>query len=513
MHLVDTDLVIYEYDLHTDFPDAVIKQAEEAAAIPVASGSPECSEISGGCRDLRGWQIITIDGEDARDRDDAVSLKLTADGNYCLGVHIADVSRYVKEGSRLDREAFARGTSVYFPDRVLPMLPEILSNGVCSLNPGEDRYALSCLMTIDKRGRVVKHSLFPSVINSKAALSYDFVNKVLAGEAQSEFAVLLNNLNSLRSRLLKKRRKRGSVFFDFPEADIIMEETGEVAEVRKHLSGAGESIIEEAMIVANETVASLFRDRDLPFIYRIHELPEDDSILEMHDAVNALGYSLSKQRGSLKPYHIQKLLKKAECTRDYYLLQRLILLTLKHAAYATENCGHFGLASRCYCHFTSPIRRYPDLWVHRLIRYCFFKDDNKEENKDGKGKTGNLLKTLETAAEQSTVMECITEDAEREAAEYKKCRYLARYIGSEFDGFISGVVRGGFFVELDNTIEGMVSVSDLPKDEYKFHEHTRTLQGKTGGLCFHPGDKVRVKVEHVSVEDRRNYFVFVGFGE
>lgn len=485
--------VIRKYQLPEEFSQKVLDNAKTVAKID--------AEDFRNRKDLRQEVIVTMDGADAKDLDDAVSLKPLKNGSFLLGVHIADVGNYVKIGSPLDKEAYRRGTSVYFPDRVIPMLPKDLSNGICSLHPGVDRLTLSCEMEINQKGRVVDCNIFESVINSKARMTYDDVNGILEGNeeltaAYSDFKDLFFALDDLRKVLYTKREKRGALMFDFPEAKVILDKNGDPIDIRKRIQGRAESIIEECMIIANETVANEYFQRDIPFIYRVHDAPPDDKILDLKEVLASCGYSLGSSIYEVKPYTFQKILKEIEGKPEAYLLQTVVLRTMSHALYETENRGHFGLASDCYCHFTSPIRRYPDLCIHRVIKDIIAMPYLQEE------KEGKMLHRLNEAANQSSIQERNAEDAEREATDIKKAQYMAAHIGEEFDGVISGTTSFGFFVELTNTVNGLVHVSSLEDDYYEYHENTRTLMGKRNRICYRLGDKVRIKLIRVNVEDR-----------
>ncbi len=494
--------VIRKYNLPEEFPEKTLRYAEAVAKIEEKDYQ--------GRRDLRDLPIVTMDGADAKDLDDAVTLERTEKGNFRLGVHIADVGHYVTAGSLLDREAYHRGTSVYFPDRVIPMLPQALSNGICSLHPGVDRLTLSCEMEIDAKGRVVDHDIYESVIRSKARMTYDDVNLILEGDPAltveyAEFKEMFFALDELREILRLKRDRRGALTFHFPEAKVIVDEDGEPIEIRKRVQGRAESIIEECMIVANETVASEYFHRDIPFIYRVHDVPPDDKILELRDTLGAFGFSLGANIADVKPHTFQKLLKSIEEEPEAYLLNMVILRTMSHAIYDTENRGHFGLASDCYCHFTSPIRRYPDLCIHRVIKNMIRDPFCSEEQ------STRLWKRLNEAANESSVQERNAEDAEREATEIKKVRFMERHLGEEFDGVISGTTSFGFFVELDNTVNGLVHISTLEDDYYEYHERTRTLEGLRTRRCFRLGDKVHVVLSRVNVDEHFLDFEFLGF--
>lgn len=500
----DMETVIRKYQLPEKFPQKVLDYAVNVAIIEPSAFSARV--------DLREEQIVTIDGADARDLDDAVSLSMNANGNFLLGVHIADVGHYVKVGSPLDREAYHRGTSVYFPDRVIPMLPKELSNGICSLHPGEDRLTLTCRMEINKKGRVVHYEIFESTIKSVERMTYDDVNAILDGderllEKYAHVRELFFGLDRLRAVLIAKRKSRGALDFDFPEAKVILNDDGEVTEIRKRCHGRGESIIEECMIVANETVAAEYFNRDIPFIYRVHDLPNDEKIMELKAILAPFGYTLGQNLYDINPHTFQRLLEKIKGSPGEYLLETEILRTMSHAVYDTENRGHFGLASDCYCHFTSPIRRYPDLCIHRVIKDMLHMPYLSEEKGD------KLARRLQEAAMQSSLKERVAEDAERDAVDVKMAQYMAAHIGEVFPGVISGVTAYGFFVELENTVNGLVHVSSLEDDYYEFHPGTRTLMGTRNRLCFRLGDMVKVRVARVNIDEHFIDFEFLEFSE
>ena len=392
------------------------------------------------------------------------------------------------------------------------MLPKELSNGICSLNPKEDRLALSCTMEIDAKGRVVDFDIFESVICTAARMTYDDVNAVLDGDETltKKYAALRElffNLDALRKILTAKRIRRGALTFDFPEAKVILDEKGEPMEIRKRHQGRAESIIEECMIAANETVASAFYHRDIPFIYRVHDCPSDEKMLELAEIIAPFGYTLSHRMDDVRPYHFQKLLEKIADRPEKSLLELMILRTMSHAFYDTENRGHFGLASDCYTHFTSPIRRYPDLCIHRVI-----KDTLHMTDPDG-SQQGRLMRRLEDAALQSSVRERTAEEAEREAVDIKKARYMAAHIDEEFSGVISGVTSYGFYVELENTVDGLVHVSSLDDDYYEYHPNTKTLMGRKRRICFRLGDPVVIRVTRVNIDEHLIDFEFIDFRE
>ena len=485
---IDVLTVIRKHCLPEAFPARV---EENATAVAKMAEEDYADRL-----DLRELVTVTIDGADAKDLDDAVSLERLPGGAYRLGVHIADVAHYVRRGSPLDREAWSRGTSVYLPDRVIPMLPRALSNDICSLNPQVDRLTLSCLMEVDSRGRVRKQTIAESVIRTTARMTYADVNAILDGDeavsARYEaLCPMFLALDELREALFKKRERRGAITFDFPEAKAVCDEKGNVLAIEKRLHGRAESIIEECMILANETVASVYFERDIPFIYRVHETPPDEKVLDLRAFLGLMGYSLRGRVDDLRPLAYQRLLRTVAGKPESYLIEQSILRSMSHARYDVENDGHFGLASECYCHFTSPIRRYPDLAIHRQIKDVLHGNTHKEKT----------YKRLQEAAVQSSLRERVAEEAEREAVDIKKARFMADHVGEVFDGVIAGVVNFGFFVELDNTVQGLVHVSTLEDDFYEFHETRRCLVGRRGSRKFALGDAVRIRVTRVNIEE------------
>ena len=484
---VDIRSVIKSHGLPEEFDERVLKQAENVAK----SVSP--ADMSGR-RDLRDILTVTIDGEDAKDLDDAVSLSRDEEGNFDLWVHIADVSNYVQENSALDREALERGTSVYLLDRVIPMLPTALSNGCCSLNPGEDRLTLSCLMKIDKKGKLLSSEICESVIYSDRRMSYNEVKDLLTGEAgdglKKECEPLMpmfKDMEKLSSILIKAREKRGAIDFDFPETKVILDERGQVLRLEPRVSNVATKIIESFMLEANETVAEYCCFQELPFVYRTHEEPDPEKIRTLREFVVNLGYSLKIGRDGIHPKEIQKLLKSVKEEPEEALISNLTLRSMRRAKYTTEPLGHFGLADRYYCHFTSPIRRYPDLQIHRIIKDMLRGRMNgvRLSHYDG---------ILDRVAKQSSDRERRAEEAEREVVRLKKVEYMLDHIGDEYEGVISGVTAHGIYVELPDTVEGMVRLSDIPDDFYVFNEVLMEVRGKNSGRAFRMGDPVRVKV-------------------
>lgn len=482
---VDILSIVRAYNLPEDFHGAVKNQLKQ---VP-----DEVKKDSwAGRKDLRDLPTVTIDGEEAKDLDDAISIERAGDG-YRLGVHIADVSHYVQEHTPLDEEAFKRGTSVYLVDRVIPMLPHKLSNGICSLNEGEDRLALSCLMEIDSQGNVTGHEIAETVIRSDHRMTYTAVNAIVTDHdpqvtaEYAEFAEMFLLMKELADILRKKRHARGSIDFDFPESKIVLDEKGKPLEIKAYERNAATRIIEDFMLLANETVAEDYFWQELPFLYRTHDKPDEDRMKRLGTFINNFGYVLRMPGGQVYPKEIQKLLDKVEGTPEELLISRLTLRSMKQAKYTTENTGHFGLAARYYTHFTSPIRRYPDLQIHRIIK----------ESLHG-GLTGKRIshyeKILPQVAVQTSALERRADEAERETDKLKKVQYMERFIGQEFEGVISGVTSWGFYVELPNTVEGLVHISELRDDYYVFLEERYELSGEMTGKTYKLGQTIRVQL-------------------
>lgn len=475
------------YELPMEFSEKVMRQAENVSK-PVS----ETDMI--GRMDLRDVVMVTIDGEDAKDLDDAVSV--TKDGeNYILGVHIADVTNYVQEKSALDTEALKRGTSVYLADRVIPMLPHTLSNGICSLNAGENRLALSCIMTINPKGEVIDHTIAETVINVNTRMSYTSVKKILTEKDEAEIekyqtlVPMFELMEELAAILRKKRMKRGSIDFDFPETKVILDEAGNPVDIKPYDRNAATKIIEDFMLIANETVASDYFWREIPFLYRTHDNPDEEKIKKLNTFINNFGYHIHLGGKDIHPKELQKLLGKIEGTSEEALISRLTLRSMKQAKYTTECTGHFGLAASYYCHFTSPIRRYPDLQIHRIIK------ENLRGRMNEK-RIEHYNKILTDVAKQASETERRAEEAERETVKMKKVQYMEQFIGEEFDGVISGVMEWGIFVELPNTVEGLIRVTELKDDYYHFIEDAYEMVGENSGKTYKLGQKVRVRVEH-----------------
>ena len=496
---VDILSIIYKYNINTTFPDDV---KEEVANINMEVLPGEYH----GRRDLREQMIFTIDGDDTKDIDDAISIEKFANGHYKLGVHIADVSYYVKEGSPLDNEAMERGTSVYLVDRVIPMLPHELSNGICSLNPNVDRLAISCVMEFDSTGKQLDYEIFPSVIKSRIQMTYKKVNSILeknvVPEGYEPYAETLREMAELASILRKAKVKRGYINFDIDEAKILVDENCKPTEITVRERGVGENLIEDFMLAANECVATHIYFMNLPFIYRVHEVPKEEKIRSFLAFVSNLGYSIPGDIKDTKPTTMQKILKALEDKPEYKILSSLLLRCMQKAVYKPVNLGHYGLASTCYTHFTSPIRRYPDTTVHRLLRTYLF------ENKIDNTTIRKWEEKLVYIADHSSDRERASVDCEREVEDMKMAEYMENHIGEEFNGMISSVTSFGMFVELDNLVEGLVPLRDMP-DFFVYDEERMTLTGEKSHVKYTIGDKVRVKVVRASKEDKTIDFEIV----
>ncbi|RGC24383.1 ribonuclease R [Enterocloster aldenensis] len=501
--------IVRAYGLPEAFPQEVMEEIEDIPDHVTVPGQPvEMGSLYGisdlvspdgwsgelsGRLDLRGLQTVTIDGEDAKDLDDAVTICRDGQGHYILGVHIADVSHYVKEGSPLDREARKRSTSVYLVDRVIPMLPHKLSNGICSLNAGTDRLALSCIMEVDAQGTVLDHRIAGTVIHVDRRMTYTAVNAVVTDRDEAvmaeyeEFVPMFDCMKELADILRENRRKRGAIDFDFPESKIVLNEQGKPLEIKPYERNAATRIIEDFMLLANETVAEDYYWQSIPFLFRSHDNPDPEKMKQLGTFINNFGYFIKMQHGEIHPKELQKLLDKIEGTPEEALLSRLTLRSMKQAKYTTLCSGHFGLATRYYTHFTSPIRRYPDLQIHRII---------KETLKGGLNdkRAAHYEKILPEVAVQTSALERRADEAERETDKLKKCEYMSRFIGQDFDGAISGVTNWGLYVELPNTVEGLVRMSDLDDDYYIFDEQHYELIGEMTKKTYKLGQPVRVTV-------------------
>ena len=483
---VDILSIVRAYGLPVEFSEKIMHQVENVA-------HEVSSADMAGRKDLRDWQMVTIDGEDAKDLDDAVSLTMDGD-NYVLGVHIADVTNYVQEHSALDVEALKRGTSVYLVDRVIPMLPHALSNGICSLNAGENRLALSCIMTINPKGEVIDHEIAETVICVDRRMSYTNVKKILADHDAAtiaeyeELVPMFLRMETLSAILRKKRMKRGAIDFDFPETKVVLDEQGVPVAIKPYERNVATKIIEDFMLIANETVAQDYFWQDAPFLYRTHEKPDSEKIHKLSTFINNFGYSIHIGSDEVHPKELQKLLEKIEGTDQEGLISRLTLRSMKQARYSPICSGHFGLAANYYCHFTSPIRRYPDLQIHRIIK----------ENLRGRfneARRTHYEAILPEVAKHTSEMERRADEAERETIKQKKVEYMEGHIGEVFSGVISGVTEWGFFVELANTVEGLVRVTSLTDDFYEYYEDSYELVGQATNRRYKLGQRIRVRVE------------------
>ena len=486
---VDILSVIRRYELAVEFPEGVYAEIEHLGT-EVAEADKKSRE------DLRDLLTITIDGADAKDLDDAVSLKRLGNGNFELGVHIADVSHYVRENTALDKEAYARGTSVYLVDRVIPMLPHKLSNGICSLNPHVDRLALSCLMEVNGRGEVVSHRILESIINSDYRMTYTAVREILEDgtpallEQYAEILPMLEDMEELRQILGEKRRKRGSVNFDLPESKIILDENGKPIDIKPYEKSIATNMIEEFMLVCNETIAENSFWQEMPFMYRSHQEPDEDKLEKMEQFLRGFGYYLRKKDGEIHPRELQKVLQKAEETDEERIITRMVLRSMMQARYTAENGGHFGLAAKYYCHFTSPIRRYPDLEIHRMIKKMLHGELDEKAS-------AYYRRKMPDWAKHCSKQERVAEDAERDTDALKKVEFMEDKVGQIYEGIISGVTNWGIYVELPNTIEGMVALSQMDDDYYEFDEKKMLVFGKRTKKSYRLGDKVVVSVAKV----------------
>ena len=489
---VDILSIVYKYNINTDFPDEV---KEELKSIPNEVRDKDLV----GRRDLRNEVIFTIDGDDTKDIDDAISIEKLNNGHYKLGVHIADVSYYVKEGSPLDNEAMERGTSVYLVDRVIPMIPHELSNGICSLNPNVDRLTISCVMEFDGSGKQLNYEIFPSVIKSRIQMTYKKVNSILQDnkipEGYKEYEDKLRLMLELAHILRKEKVARGYIDFEVDEAKILVDDECKPTEVVLRERGEGEKLIEDFMIAANECVASHVYFMNLPFIYRIHEIPQEEKLRSYLSFVSSLGYNVVGDITDHSPKTVQKIIKQLDDKPEFKILSSLLLRSMQKAIYKSENLGHYGLASKCYTHFTSPIRRYPDTTVHRLLRtYLFNKQIDMPTIKKWEEK-------LVYIAEHSSARERASVDCEREVEDMKMAEYMESHIGEEFEGMISSVTSFGMFVELDNLIEGLVPLRDM-KDFFHYDEEHMTLTGERSHVKYTIGERVIVKVVRASKDEK-----------
>lgn len=500
---IDILSVVYKYDIVPEFaPDALAQAAE----IPTELDQ----ESYEGRRDLRGETIVTIDGEDAKDLDDAVHVRKLDNGNYLLGVSIADVSYYVTEGSPLDREAYFRGTSVYLVDRVIPMIPHRLSNGICSLNPQVDRLTITCEMEISPKGDVVNHEIFPSVIKTTERMTYHNVNLILKGEDEEvmkryePLIPMFELMYELSQILRQSRHERGSIDFDLDEAKIIVDEYGFPTGVELRDRGIAERVIEDFMLAANETVAEHFHWMDVPFIYRVHEHPKPEKLERFYKLARALGYEIKGTKDHVHPKALQMITEAVQGKPEHAAINTMMLRSLQKAKYSEESLGHFGLAAEFYTHFTSPIRRYPDLIVHRLIRRYLFEQDLSNETLTYYNSIMPEIGVQTSKRERDAI------DAEREVEDMKKAEYMTQFIDEEFEGVISSVTKWGMYVELPNTVEGLVHVNDLTDDFYEFDEDNLALVGRRTKTVYKLGDIVKVVVAAASKEERTIDFQLVG---
>ncbi|MCY8398295.1 ribonuclease R [Bacillus haynesii] len=500
---IDILSIIHKHGLPGDFP---------AEAMEQAGNTPDTIDEKDleGRRDLRDQMIVTIDGADAKDLDDAVTVAKLKNGHYKLGVHIADVSHYVTEGSPIDQEAYERGTSVYLVDRVIPMIPHRLSNGICSLNPKVDRLTLSCEMLINPQGQVVEHEIFQSVIKTTERMTYSDVNKILVDddeELKQKYEALVpmfKDMEDLAAILRGKRMERGAVDFDFKEAKVLVDEEGKAKDVVLRERSTAEKLIEEFMLVANETVAEHFHWMNVPFIYRIHEDPDQEKLQRFLEFVTTFGYVVKGTAGSIHPKALQSVLEEVRDRPEEAVISTVMLRSMKQAKYDPQSLGHFGLSTEFYTHFTSPIRRYPDLIVHRLIRTYLIQGKTDEATRE------KWAEKLPEIAEHTSNMERNAVDAERETDDLKKTEFMLDKIGEEFDGVISSVTNFGMFVELPNTIEGLVHVSFMTDDFYRYDEQHYAMIGERTGNVYRIGDEITVRVVDVNKDERNIDFEIVG---
>lgn len=494
---VDMMSLIKEYDLPYEFPEQVIKEAKKIRQ------EIDKNDVKNR-RDLTNEEIFTIDGEDAKDLDDAVNVKKIDNGNYILGVHIADVSHYVKEDSFLDKEAIIRGTSVYMLDRVIPMLPVELSNGICSLNAGTDRFAISCIMEINQKGQVVSSDIFKSVIKVTKRMSYKDVQKILDNSDEGitkKYEKYINHFRNMEelAHILKNRRtKEGSLNLDIPETKVVLDKNGFAIDITKYEVSFANEVIEQFMLTANETVAEKFFWLESPFIYRVHESPDMEKVTELNKFLFNLGYRVKCNKEEVHPTAFADVLEKSKGTQEERVISNLILRTLKVARYESENKGHFGIASKYYCHFTSPIRRYPDLFIHRIISEYLKKGYNLDEEEINKY---NAQATK--YAESSSEREKIAQKVERESVDIKMAEYMEEHIGEEYDAIISSIMSFGVFAELENTVEGMIRFDKLGDEYFIYDEEKKTLRGEVTKTMYHIGDKIRIRVIRADKQTRQ----------
>ena len=504
---VDILSIIFGHNLPQGFPVEVM---ESAQAIPENISAAERKKR----RDLRDMQMITIDGDDAKDLDDAVSVQRLENGNYLLGVHIADVGHYVTEDSVLDREALERATSIYLVDRVIPMLPPKLSNGVCSLNAGEDRLAMTCMMEIDDKGIVINHEIFESVIHVDFRMTYKKVTKILVENDATlceQYAVLLpmlEEMKALQEILERKRMRRGAIEFHAPESKVVLDKKGRPVRIEWRETGIADKIIEEFMLCANETVAEHYFWMEVPFLYRVHEEPKTEDVMEVNKFLQALGYNIKGAGNSIHPKAYQSIVAEVAGKPEEQIVNTVLLRSMQHARYDTEALGHFGLSAQYYSHFTSPIRRYPDLAIHRVIKELLRNGNRLDEQR-----AAVLAQKMENYAEQSSQREKIAEEAERESVDLKKVEFMQPYVGEVFVAKISGVTNFGLFVQLENSIEGLVHISTLLDDFYQFRAESFSLLGEHSRKIYRLGQIVKVRLTRVSLENRQIDFEVVNTDE
>ena len=498
---IDIDIIIRKYNLPEDFPPSVLN-----SALDIEDFITE-DEIKGRL-DLRNIKMVTIDGEDAKDLDDAVSIERLENGNFKLGVHIADVTHYVKERSVIDKEAFKRATSVYLIDRVIPMLPKKLSNGICSLNPKVDRLTLSCIMEVNRQGKVVNHTIAQSVIKTNERMTYTDVTKILRDndvELIERYKDLVDDFKAMEELckiLRKKRLDRGAIDFDFEECKIILDEKGKTIDIKPYERAIANRMIEEFMLLANETVAEHMEKLKVPFVYRIHENPDAEKLEKFKAFIYNLGYNDITWGEEVNPKALQRVLDKFKGENEETIISTLLLRSMMQARYSPECAGHFGLAADYYCHFTSPIRRYPDLQIHRIIKEYLNKELTENRSK-------KLVSIVDSAAKQSSEMERVAQEAEREVDDLKKAEYMKDRIGEIFEGLISSVTGFGAFVELPNTIEGLVNITSFRDDYYIYDEDRLILIGERNKKIYRLGDKLKVLCSKVDILSREVYFEIV----
>ncbi|GMA46770.1 ribonuclease R [Tetragenococcus muriaticus] len=485
----------------TEFSDKALEQANQVPDTIDPDDYPER-------KNRQEQTIVTIDGEEAKDLDDAVSVQKLKNGHFFLAVHIADVSYYVTEDSPLDKEAFERGTSVYLTDRVVPMIPQRLSNGICSLNPQVPRLAMSCEMEIDEEGTIVSYDIFPSVIQTNARMSYTAINEILEDEKAEtmdkykDLVPMFQSMKELHECLETMRNRRGALTFEDNEAQVVVDENGHPLDIVLNQRGVGERMIESFMLCANETIAKHYSQLNLPFIYRIHEAPDEEKLQQFFDFAATLGILVKNKKGKISPKDLQAVVENAAEKPESMVINTMLLRSMQQARYSEENLGHYGLAADYYTHFTSPIRRYPDLLVHRLIR-SYWKDASKQ-------KQTRWSRKIPEIAQHSSDMERRAVDCERDVDSMKKAEYMQDHIDEEFEGVISSVVKFGFFVELPNTIEGLIHVSDLKNDYFQFIESQLALVGEHTGQMYKIGQQVTVRVTKANPETREVDFELAG---